>query len=391
VAKAFPKLIGEVSTDWLSEVFDAEVTGFDKSFLPGGVLSDAYKLDIGYADGSTSAPKSAVIKLATEIDKQRDMATSNGAYLKELRFFQEFAEGVPIRVPDVYAIADDGSPDAEYFVILMEDLSTHSTVFDQLNDPPDGPFVQKFCMDVAELHGSFWESDRLTEEWIGSSDGRYVFTLESLCRECPENLEEFRRQWQRLYGVDVFDVPDAPTALALTETLAGPKSIAILDYISEVLNQRPRTLMHGDLRADNIFRTTNKNAEDAELTFIDWQLICAGPPGPDFTQAWGHTLPPTLRRKDMAFLKGYHDHLVEVSPATEAYTYEMLIEDYRYGYLLYWMAIISALATSLPGIEGSDDGERMHALYKQVVYYMLIAMEDHGCGDMLNRITAEVS
>ena len=117
----------------------------------------------------------------------------------------------------------------------------------------------------------------------------------------------------------------------------------------------------------------------------------AGPPGPDFTQAWAHSLPPSLRRKDKALLKGYHDRLIEISPGARTYTYDMLIEDYKFGYLLYWMAIISALATALQGIENSVDGERMRAFYKQAVNYMLVAMEDHQCLDMVQSIAAKVS
>jgi hypothetical protein len=389
-AMAFPKTINEVTPDWLSTVLGAEVVDFDKHFLPGGVLSDTYKLDIRYAPGANSAPQSAVIKLATEIAKQRDLAITNGAYLKELRFFQEVAAEVPIKVPEVYAIDDDGSADAENFMILMEDLSSHSTVFDQLSDPPDEPFLRSFCDDMANLHGTFWGSERLNADWISESDGRYVFTVDAICRECEENLDEFRHQWRSIYDRELFDEPEAPGTRALSETVAGPKAVAILDFMSDRLNERPKTLLHGDLRADNIFRTTGKTAEEATLTFIDWQLVSVGPPGPDFTQAWAHSLPPATRRKDLELLKAYHTSLLQVDPAASAYTYDMLVEDYLFGYLLWWQAVISALAASLPGLEESADGERMRAFYKQAVYYMLVAMEDHDCLDLARKIAAQV-
>jgi hypothetical protein len=170
VADWFPKSIDEVSTDWLSGVFDAEVRGFEKTFLPGGVLGDAYKLKLEYEGDSKGAPPSVVIKHPTEIEDRREMAISNKAYVKELRFFETATAGLPISVPKVYAPADDSSPEAANFLILMEDLTTHSTVFDQLNDPPDVAFAAKFCQDIAELHGHFWESERLTESWIGRPD-----------------------------------------------------------------------------------------------------------------------------------------------------------------------------------------------------------------------------
>lgn len=91
--------------------------------------------------------------------------------------------------------------------------------------------------------------------------------------------------------------------------------------------------VHSDLRADNIFRTDpalGRSVEDSELTYIDWQLVTAGPPGPEFTQAWQHSLPPEVRRKDRAILRQYHQRLVELNPAASAYTYEMLLQDYLF-------------------------------------------------------------
>ena len=391
MSDSFPRVIDDVSCDWLSEVFGAPVSGFDKTFLPGGVLADAYKLNLRYSGASNGAPESAVIKLATEIDDQREMATDNDAYLKELRFFQELAETMPIGVPEVYACADDGSDNAEYFVILMEDLSTHSRVFDQLRDPPQGVMLEKFCHDIADLHGSFWESEQLTESWIGEADGRYVFTLESLCEDCPENLDVLCSAWESTYGKDMFTEVDAPHIKELSQMLAGPHSRAILEYMSSRLDERPKTLLHGDLRADNIFRSNADTEEQTKLTYIDWQILHAGPPGPDFTQAWAHSLPPETRRHDKTLLKGYHDHLVQVNPAAGAYSYDMLIEDYQLGYLLYWMAIISALATSVPGLDESTDRERMTLLYAQVIRYMFVAMEEHDSLGMARRIVAEVA
>ena len=387
----FPASIDEVSADWLSDILNTEVRSFEAAFLPGGVLGDTHRLKLDLAPGPPTGPESVVIKQPTLIDDRRELAITNRFYLKELRFLQTATDGLPVNVPDVYAIAEDGSPDASSFVIVMEDLAAHSTVFDQLNDPPDVPFAGKFCEDIAALHGHFWESERLSENWIGRPDGRYEFGLDAMCRECPEHLDDLCREYEQIYQQDLFDTPEAPTALALTRILAGPHCNAICDYLNEALNQRPLTLLHGDLRADNIFRTTGAPVETARLTYIDWQLLHAGPPGPDFTQAWAHSLPPETRRHDLTLLKGYHDRLLEVQPQADKYTYDMLIEDYRYGYLLYWMAIVSAIAIQLPDLEESPDRDHMRLFYRQALYYMLVALHEHECLDAVERIVTEVT
>ena len=55
------------------------------------------------------------------------------------------------------------------------------------------------------------------------------------------------------------------------------------------------------------------------------------------------------------------------------------------------LAIISAVAIQLPDLEASQDRDRMRAFYKQALYYMLAAMEDHCCLEMVDKIVAEVA
>ncbi|MCZ6503109.1 MAG: hypothetical protein O6945_11400 [Gammaproteobacteria bacterium] len=68
MALAFPRNIDELSNEWLSESFGAEVTGYEISFLEGGVLSDAFKIHNIQYSAEADAPSSAVIKLANVID-----------------------------------------------------------------------------------------------------------------------------------------------------------------------------------------------------------------------------------------------------------------------------------------------------------------------------------
>ncbi|MCH7744067.1 MAG: DUF1679 domain-containing protein [Proteobacteria bacterium] len=393
MASAFPRNIDELSKEWLSESFGAEVTSYEVSFLEGGVLADAYKLhNIQYSSAKAEAPASVVIKLANAVDERRAYAISNNAYVKEVKFFTDLADDIPLRTPIVYAIGDDGSRDAEFFVIMMEDLTAHSRVFDQVLDSPNEAFTRKINLEAAAMHAKFWESETLQLDWIGDAQGRYIFPLDSSCRECPNNVDTYVSLWEKMFGASPFDAVGASSSKELTDLVAGPKCIAILDYMNEVMSSRPQTLLHGDLRADNIFRTDpdlGKTVDESTITYIDWQLVCAGPPGPEFAQAWQHSLPPELRRKDRDFLKQYHDTLVQLQPAAAAYTYEMLIEDYKMSFVIWWMALITLGAATIPVFD-QPEGERMKALWGQGLPYMLIAMEDHDCLDMIKRIAAEV-
>ena len=385
----FPQTIDTLSAAWLASVFGTQPARFAAQFLEGGMLADCYRLRFEWPPDHSHLPRSAIIKLPTAIEAQRQMALDSSFYRKEVGFFRHIAARVPVRTPKVYAVHDDGTSNAQSFVLLMEDLGTHSIPFDQVNDQPTAPHVATFCDSIADLHGTLWETDLLHEEWI-SPGGRYVFPVDAICRQCEGQVEPLRRSWQQYYGGDVFAIADTPSVEPLTEILAGPKSEALLDYITSRLDARPKTLLHGDLRCDNLFRTKDVAPEAAEISIIDWQLVHGGPPGPDFTQAWMHSLPVELRRRDTDMLRRYHARLIEVAPAAATYTIEMLLEDYRLGYLLYWMMNVAMFPQILPGTDTAPDGERMRRLYEQAMRSMQIALEDHNCLDLAQRLAADI-
>ncbi|MCA9826278.1 MAG: DUF1679 domain-containing protein, partial [Dehalococcoidia bacterium] len=192
----------------------------------------------------------------------------------------------------------------------------------------------------------------------------------------------FRELWQRMYGQDLCaNWPDGQTD-ALYDLIAGPKSQGIIERIYDVLTSRPRTLLHGDMRADNIFRTVGTGPNDTELTFIDWQVLHAGPPGIEFTQAWFNSLDPDVRAHDREMLRKYHDRLLALNPAAEAYTYDALVEDYALGMCFWTAAIITLGVGTLPTFD-QPDSARMKLLWEKGVHRGQAAMRDL---DLLSRI-----
>ena len=115
-----------------------------------------------------------------------------------------------------------------------------------------------------------------------------------------------------------------------------------------------------------------------------------GPPGPDFTQSWQHSIAPELRRKDKEWLKEYHDRLASLSPeAASSYSYDMLLEDYKIAFVLWWMALITLGVATIPVFD-QPEGARMKALWGQGLPYSWQAMLDHDCLDMVNRFVADI-
>lgn len=386
----FPKTIGDVNEGWLSSLLGATVESYNVRFLEGGVLSDAFLVNgIRYSDGE--GPASLVLKLANAVDERREIAVMNNSYMKEVFFFQHLADEMPLQTPEIYGIEDDGKEKIEYFVIAMEDLTTHSLVFDQVEDPPDDAFTRKINLEVAEMHAKYWQADILTEGWLAMPDNRYVFGLEAVCRECPEIKDSYRTLWSEQFGTDPF-AGDFEDVGKLTDLVAGPKADQLIDYMNDMLSSRPMTLTHGDLRADNIFRThpsKGLSVEDSTLTYIDWQIIQPGPVGPEFSQSWQNTLPPEQRRNDLDYLKQYHDRLLELQPAAAEYTFDMLIEDYKIGFIYWWMALLTIGVANLPGFS-TPEGQRNRRLWETGMYKNKYALLDHDVLDLVQRYLAEI-
>ncbi len=370
-----------ITADWLSEVLGTPVTDVKITALEGGVVSDVFRIhDVRYTEPDTAPPTTFVVKLATRFDERRQMARACGLYSKELNFFRLLATQTPIRSPTVYACVDDGDMSPERFAILMEDLSARSTMFDQVDNPPNRHDVQTIARDAARLHAHYWESDATTLPWLGRADGRYVFPLDALCRASPATFPEFNSLWRQMYGAELFGGDQHTEATQLAELLCGSSCELILDRIYDVLSSRPKTLLHGDMRADNIFHSNPSSTieQGSPLTFIDWQLLHVGPPGPELTEAWSGSIDPHIRRNELALLTDYRNTLVQLNPSAETYSFDMLLEDYSLGYCFWLTTLITAGAATLPSFS-RPDAARMKRLWETMMTRSLTAVTDLSC------------
>lgn len=272
----------------------------------------------------------------------------------------------------------------------MEDLGAHSRVFDQVEDNPDEPFMRKIALEIATMHARYWESHETRLPWLSRGDHRYVFTFDAACRESPDRLDEFATLWRQMCGRELYDEGGVPSSEAITRLLCGPESGLIIDRITDRLSHRPHTLLHGDLRADNIFRSDparGLSVEASRLTYIDWQLIGVGPPGIEFAQAWIHSVPPELRRKDRDVLRLYHERLASLNPAAGGYSLDTLIEDYALGLCLWWAALVTVGANTLTDFD-KPDSTRMKRLWEMCIPRTFIALDDHDCVALIEATAA---
>ena len=161
---------------------------------------------------------------------------------------------------------------------------------------------------VAGLHAAFWQSPRLDELW-------WAWPVNAKPQRSQKRYRESRPAFDRLFRNRL------------------PEHVfTLLDWLDEhgiELHRRvgdlPRTLLHVDLRLDNLFFSDTTG--DAEVTLIDWQTPGLGPAAFDVARFMGGSLRDDVSLEDeRRLLKGYHDCLA--ASGVPDYPFEALQHHY---------------------------------------------------------------
>jgi hypothetical protein len=250
----------DISNEWVQGVLRASgdldantsVTGLNVERIGEGVgiLSELYRISPTYS-GATSAPKSVVVKFPTQDPGQRFTADALVLYIRELVFYRDIAPGAPFATPRCFAQAIAG--DNTDFTIVMEDISG-LRVLNQLEGvslEDAGVILDK----LADFHAQWWENPQL-DSMLGTfqplSNPTYHAVLPML--------------WQGGWPAVMQYAPEVvPAEVAAIGDVWAEKVQWMLDTL-----MGPRTLCHGDYRADNIMFNGN------EPVVIDFQISGVG-------------------------------------------------------------------------------------------------------------------
>ena len=225
-----------------------EIAGHEPLTTGTAFATRMYRLRL---DGPTGIPETAVLKLPVT-GEIREFIDGVGAYAREVTFYRELAAEVPLRVPEPYVA--EISAETTDFVLLLEDLSDLEPA-DQIAGLPleqAGAALD----DLARFHAWSWGDERL-DRLAGSFpplDG-------PVGRGASEMFVKFySAAWpgaREALGDGI-----APEVAELGERLPS-----LLPHLIDRLGS-PRTITHGELRADNLFISP-----DGQLTMIDFQTV----------------------------------------------------------------------------------------------------------------------
>jgi ecdysteroid kinase len=302
----------ELSADWLTSalretgtISDSAVTGFDYEIIGEGVgvLGQLARFRLQYDKPENGAPASLVGKFPAAVQENRDLANLFHFYEREVRFYEEIADEVELRTPKRYYSRFD--PETCEFVLLMEDLGGA-----RCGNQVTGCAREEAAttiLNMAPFHATWWnrvDSPRL--DWIPLGNDPINHFAESSYNDGWENFT--RNFGDRL----------SPRAMAIAERFKT-KIIAIEDAFTDP----PTTIVHGDLRYDNLFFSP-----DGEMAVADWQIILRTRGAYDVAYFMSQSINSADRKAcELDILRAYHDKLLE--RGITDYSFERLFDDYR--------------------------------------------------------------
>lgn len=248
--------LNKMSPEWLTQALqqagviqDARVSDFQWLIIGTGKMGDNARLQLQYEGDANNAPLSLIAKLPAQDETARTMAAAMGAYKKEVLFYQQLAKQTSVNIPRVtVSLIDEQGAD---FIILMEDMAPAVPGDQFISESFER--AKSVLLEAAQLHADFYQhKDLLDHPAITQTDADSAAFGQSL-------LEQQWPGFKQRFGHGL-----NPECLAFGDSYIGAHTAWTQTY------QGPKTLIHGDLRTENILYHPVNGA-----TVVDWQTAMA--------------------------------------------------------------------------------------------------------------------
>ena len=268
-------------------------------------------------DDSSPLAETVIVKLSGTDRKTLRFAKWLSLHRREHDYYRRLAQHTPIRSPSLH-YGEFNARDHR-FVLVLEDLHPMVTIPQAVG--VDGARAHLAIREVARMHGRYWGAvDRppVSGLYDNFNPGctRILQTAYLVC--LPTALERFG---------DYF----SPKMRIFAEEL-GPRLVS--HFANVALG--PRTLSHGDYRAENMF--FGGGTED-DFAVIDWQGCGSGCGLADVAYFLATSVPVDARRQmERETLEEYHDIICRMGARN--FTFEDCWRSYRQNILGAFMACI---------------------------------------------------
>lgn len=301
-----------------------------------GILGAISRLHLTTSGGDGAAPTSLVAKMPCSEPANLEVALALGIYERELNFFETMAPTTSLRVPITHvSIRDDGGR----FVLIMEDLSDDYEVGDQVVGATITE-AETVIDELAAFHAHWWEHDDLAAmDWVPFPNApAYVAAVPGIYRA---GLPVLQDEWSDRVSAEAI-------ALALD-----------VEPVFEQLLQRtaggPTTVVHGDIRLDNILFA---RTDPSKIAVIDFQLMLRGRGVADIAYFVGTSIDRDVAAASWeTLLRRWHS---AITSAGVDYTWDDCVRHYREAAMYYLSGAMSLLGSF---DTGNERGAALTAAY----------------------------
>jgi hypothetical protein len=359
-----PSTMDEVTARWLEDVLREA-----RSLAPGtsvaslgveplgegvGLLGELARLRPVYSGAAEDLPETMIVKLPSSHEVNRYRGNQFGFYAREIRFYDEIAAKLELRVPRCYHAAIDG--DAGCFVLLLEDLATLDAPDQVAGLREDQAMIA--VEHIARFHASWWDTPELDlMDWLPRSDGPVTM----------QAAPAYRDSWPLFLDRFGDAIPEGGAAI-------GKAVGEAYESLLELGGMPPRTIVHTDFRLDNMF--FGAVGSDDEFVLIDWQLSTKGGGCYDIAYLLCQSMPVERRRAvEERVLRRWWDVLVE--RGVRSYSWERAREDYDRS------ALVCLVIPVISGATMDLGNERGEALIRALVERSFTAVLDRDAARLL--------
>lgn len=370
LAEFIPQRAEQLTDEWLTATLGdgrARVTGFTTD-VPGsgvGFSGITTKVTIEWDRDDDSLPREVVAKFPTD-SAHRGVTEGEGAYEREIWFYQGLGTDMPLRIPRCHYAEMDPGPDLakrrraarrvnrtpapiarfiakrvhklirptkRRYVVLMEYIpDARVTPLDQTVPRED---IEAILRALARMHAAFWRDPRLSTDPATSYD------------TASQNYT-FLRAGYDLWVDETFErTPSLQDSHRRVMDWTQEHLPAVLERLNE-----PYTLLHGDARTDNMLFL-----DDGDLVMIDFGTTSSGPPAWDVGYALSAALDPGAdARAQLDELADVY-HAALIAEGVTEYSREMLGNDIDVvlGFLGHRQVLTSMVMEG--GYDTEGDGE----------------------------------